>query len=282
MKTPRSLILDSCLWRELDPRNRSHLLILGGAALAFATVLAARLNDGFGLSDSAGVAANSAVMVFLSWAIGRELDPDHPNSAIVAAAVGALILLGGSAAAGALIGVLLALRIVIRTTGQHPSSLDLVVVPALSAVFALAPRGWIGGVVMASALVWDTLLPQPGPRRAWASALVALVAAALVTGLQGTLGEGFRNPRLLGWGVLAFTLLAFAALRWYVPRSGCDRGPGLVELQRLKAGRFLALGTALFAFVWFGGTAVPLLAGLWAALIGVSVAGRLPAPTSSP
>ncbi len=282
MKRLRRLVGNSCLWRSLSPKSRSHLLIVGSAGLAFAVVLAARLNDGHNLVESVGVAVNAGVMLFLSWAVAREIDPDNPGSAFAAAAVGALILLGGTAPAGALVGVLLALRIVIRTTGKHPSPLDLVVVPLLSAVFAFTPRGWIGGLAMAAALVWDTLLPEPGSLRNRGSALVALVAAVAVTTVQGTLGEGFRNPKLLGWVVLAGAMVAFALMNWYVPRSPCDRSRGTVDVQRLKAGWFLALSTGIFAFVWFGGNSVSLLAGLWAALIGVPIAGRLLSREPSP
>jgi hypothetical protein len=266
---------DSTLWRGLSPRNSSHLAIFGCSAAAFAGVLAVQMFDGREPAEAAAVAVNAAVMLFLSWAIARELDPDFPRSAFAAVAVAALILAGGSEAAGASVGVLMALRIAGRSTGKRPSLLDLAAAPVLAAAFAWLPRGWIGGVAVAVALVWDTLLPQPGPRRNYLGALLTLAATVAVTLFRDTLGAGFVTAGWLGWVVVAAALAAFPAIRHYVPRSRCDRSRQTIEPQRLKAARLLALGTGLAGFAAFGTEAAPLLAGLWAALIGIATYGRL-------
>ncbi|HEU4867941.1 MAG TPA: hypothetical protein VFV09_09450 [Actinomycetota bacterium] len=273
-----AVIGNSTLWRGLSPRNSSHLTIFGCCAVTFAAVLAIQVIDGREPAAAVAVAANAAVMLFLSWAIARELDPDFPRSAFVAAAVAALILAGGSEAAGASVGVLMALRIAGRSTGKQPSLLDLVAAPVLAAAFAWLPRGWIGGVAVAVALVWDTLLPEPGPRRNHVGAALTLAATVAVTLFRDTLGTGFVTGGWLGWAVVAAALAAFPAIGHYVPRSRCDRTRQTIEPERLKAARLLALGTGLAAFVVFGTEAAPLLAGLWAAVIGIAIYGRL-APT---
>jgi hypothetical protein len=266
---------NSTLWRGLSPRNSSHLAIFGCCAAAFAGVLAVQLMDGREPAAAVAVAVNAAVMLFLSWAIARELDPDFPRSAFAAVFVAALIMAGGSEAAGASVGVLLALRIAGRSTGRKPSLLDLVAAPVLAAAFAWLPRGWIGGVAVAVALVWDTLLPQPGPRRNYLGAALTLAATVAVTLLRDTLGAGFVTGGWVGWVAVAAALAAFPAIRQYVPRSRCDRTRQTIEPKRLKAARRLALGTGLAAFVVFGTEAAPLLAGLWAALTGIAIYGRL-------
>lgn len=231
--------------------------------------------DGRSAVEAGAVALNAAVMLFLGWAIARELDPDHPRSAFVVTAIGALILLAGSAPAGASVGLLVAMRVVIRSTGKRPSVLDLIAIPMLAGAFAWLPRGWIGGLAMATALVWDTLLPDPGPRRGDAAAAATLAVTAAVTLYRDTLDAGFDGAGVVGWIVVGAALLAFVALKHYVPRSQCDRSSKTIIASRLRVGRMLALGTGLAAFAAFGTGAVPLLAGAWASLIGVAVHDRL-------
>lgn len=266
---------NSTLWRGLSPKNKTHLAIFGCCSVAFAGVLAVQVMDGREPAAAVAVAVNAAVMIFLSWAIARELDPDFPRSAFVAVGVATLILAGGSEAAGASVGVLMALRIAGRSTGKRPSLLDLVAAPVLGAAFAWLPRGWIGGVAVAVALVWDTLVPEPGPRRNYAGAALTLAATVAVTLFRDTLGAGFVTGGWLGWVVVAAALTAFPAIRHYVPRSRCDRTRQTIEPERLKAARLLALGTGLAGFAVFGTEAAPLLAGLWAALIGIAIHDRL-------
>lgn len=265
---------NSSLWRGLSPKNPLHLAILGCCGLAFAAVLTVQVVDGKEPAAAVAVAVNAGVMLFLSWAIARELDPDFPRSAFVSVVVAALVLSGGSEAAGASVGVLMALRIAGRSTGKQPSLLDLAAAPVLAAAFAWLPRGWIGGVAVAAALVWDASLPEPGRRRNYLGAALTLAATVAVTLFRGTLGAGFETGGWLGWVVVAAALVAFPAIRNYVPRSRCDRSRRTIEPARLKAARLLALGTGLAAFAVFGTEAAPLLAGLWAALIGIAIYGR--------
>jgi hypothetical protein len=269
---------NSSLWRELSVHNRNHLLIGAGSALAFALAAGAALGDGAERMEAIAVGVNIAVMVFLGWAVGRELDPDEPRSAFVAALVAALLLIGGSGPAGAMVGILLALRIVVRSTGKAPSLLDLALIVPLAATFAWLPRGWVGGAAMAAALVWDTRLPRPGRVRNLLGAAAALAVALGVALARGTLGAGFQTPSPLDWAAVAGAAVAFPAMRQYVPRSTGDRSRARIPPERLRAGRRLALGSGLGAFVFFGGAAVGLLAGVWASSIGVAVFDRLVGP----
>jgi hypothetical protein len=276
------LLGNSCLWRGLSPKNRSHLLIFACCAVAFAAVTVVQMRDGRSAVEAGSVALNAAVMLFLCWAIGRELDPDNPRSAFVVTAVGALILLAGSAPAGASVGVLLALRIVIRSTGKRPSVLDLVAIPLLAGAFAWMPGGWVGGVAMTAALVWDTLLPDPGPRRGYSAAGATLAVTAIVTVYRQTFDAGFDTSGVAGWVAIGAAVVAFVALKHYVPQSRSDRSSRTIDSERLRAGRILALGTGLVAFAAFGTGCVPLLAAVWASLIGIAIFDRLLPSQASP
>lgn len=268
----------SALWRGLSPRNRNHLVIVAASALAFAVAAGIRLTDGGETVQAAAAGINAGVMVFLGWAVARELDPDRPRSAFVAALLTALLLFGGSGPAGAMIGVLLALRIVTRSTGKAPSGLDLFVIALLAATFAWLPRGWIGGAAMAAALVWDRRLPRPGAGRNLPAAAITLATAVAVAVARGTFGAGFVPPGPLEWAAVAGAAVAFPAMKQYAPRSVGDRSGRRIDPERLRAGRLLGLGAGLGAFIWFGAGAVGLLAGLWGSLIGVAVHDRLISP----
>jgi hypothetical protein len=221
-------------------------------------------------------------MLFLCWAISRELDPDHSRSAFVATAAGALVLVAGSAPAGASVGVLLALRVVVRSTGKRPGVLDLFAIPLLAAAFAWMPRGWIGGVVMAAALIWDTLLPNPGARRGHAAVGVTLAVTAAVTLYRQTLDIAFASSGVVRWVAVGAAVLGFVALKHYVPRSRADRSRNTIDPQRLRAGRVLALGIGLVAFAAFGTDAVPQLVALWASLAGIAISDHLIPAQASP
>jgi len=264
----------SSLWRALSPRNRSHLLILGLAALVFAGVLAVRLAGGANAAEATKAAVNPAVMLFLGWAVARELDPDSPRSAFVAAAACGGILLAGSAPAGVSVALLVALRIVVRSTGKAPTLVDLVGLTVLAAAIALTPRGWIGGVIVAAALAWDSRLPEPGTRRNHAGAAVVVGAGLTMAQLRDTFAVEFVTPDVGQWTAAALGIAGLLLLKRYTPRSYQDRRKAPIRRERLLAGRALAGGTGTAAFALFGGVAIPLLAPLWGALVGVALHDR--------
>lgn len=125
-------------------------------------------------------AAAAALATFAAWAIARELDPDRPRSASVAAllAVPATVLFGVPAPA-ALFVALVTTRILARSTGLAPKTTDLAVVTLGSIAVADTPWGWAAGIVLAFAVVRDATLPGAPPVNA---GLWGLVLAVGVTG----------------------------------------------------------------------------------------------------
>lgn len=263
------------LHRSLSPKNRSHVTIIGASALASAVSFGAQLASGRDLAGAATAAINAGVMLFLTWAVAREIDPDSPASALLAAIFGALILTAGSAPAGVMVAVLVALRVVVRSTGHPPTILDLASLPVLAGLVSLLPAGWIGGLLMVVALVLDTRLPRTAPLRNLAAAVVVAGATALATLLQGGFVE-FVPPGIGEWIVVIAAAVSFAILRRYIPRSKTDREPFTIPAGRLQAGRVLAAAGCIAALVALGGGAVALLAGVWAAFIGVAAHDRMP------
>ncbi|HEX2054354.1 MAG TPA: hypothetical protein VHJ78_11600 [Actinomycetota bacterium] len=260
----------SSLWRSLSARNPHHLLMAALCAAGFGVVAAKHLGNGATPAEALGPAFNLAVLLFLGWAIAREIDPDHSWSAYPALALTAAIVgVAGATPAGAMVAMLFALRLVIRSTGQAPTPLDLLFLTLLAGGVAGMPRGWIGGAAAAAAMAWDTRLPSPGARRNVFAAAVAFVASLAVAGTTGNLRIGFVEPGPFEWVTAGAGVLAFALLRTYKPTSVEDRGRSTINSERLVAGRRLTLATGAVAFVLFGASAVPLLSAVWAALTAV-------------
>ena len=263
------------LWRSLTPRNPFHRAIAGTCALLLLAILSIQLSRGADPVKALLVSANGAVMVLLAWAVARELDPDAPVSALVAAAVGAAMLLGGSAPAPAMVALLASLRIVTQSTGKAPTPVDLAALPVLAAAAASTPGGWIGGAALAAALLADGFLRSQGSAAGYGAAAAALAAALGVAMARDTLNLRSTPPSSLEWAVGAAILIAFTALRRYEPQSVQDRSSSRITPNRLEAGRRLALGSAVGSLALFGPGAVPLLSGAFASLLGIAINDRL-------
>lgn len=159
--------------RIIDPRRpASRVAIL-------APIGAGLIVLGFDSSDF-GRAVVAGVSTFAAWAIARELDPDHPQSATIAAVLtpfGTVLL--GAPALAALFVAMLTVRIVARTTGLPPRATDLAVLTAGAVLFADTPWGWAAGILLAFAMVRDAALPGEPPPNAglWGGVLAIGVTA---------------------------------------------------------------------------------------------------------
>lgn len=271
MRTVRVTALVSritSLVRWLDLRLPSNRFVVLAALVAFGAVLGYELYAGAEMAAGLLEAALAAGAIFLAWALGRELDPDEPASA-GAATIGAVLLLaGGEPNLAASLSVLVALRIVVRTTGRTPTALDLLFVTGLAAFTARTADGFPASLALPAALLVDHLLAKP--RGALWAGLAAAVAALAAAFYFGTIIPAPIAPSPLEWGLLGLAALAILTLRVPAPRSRDDRRAPLSR-QRLKLATVLAgavgVATALFA----GGHAVWALLPVWAALAAVAL-----------
>jgi hypothetical protein len=264
----------STVVRLFDPSLASNRF----AVVAFLGVLGAAFAlDVSGGDDSAaqaaGAALRAALAVFLAWAIARELHPDLPLAATVAAAAALPILLSGEPRLGAVVAMLFAVRVVAGTTGREPAALDLVGLPALAAYSARSPGGVVAGLALAGALALAALQEQP--RRPWAlaSAVAAAVLVVAVAVQQGTIAPDPQAPTALQWGLLGMAAPAAASmlLRCPAPTSVGDLSGMLLSAARLRDARRLAVVAGIVTLGWLGGAGIPALVGLWAAVIGLGL-----------
>lgn len=260
----------SGLARPIDtnyPSNR-RILVLSAAVLVAAWLLLG-LRTGTWLA-ALGSAALAALACFLAWALARELDPDQHDAALLGAALTLPgLLAAGLADIGALFLVLLAMRVVNRTTGVAATALDLGLLLVLAVLVAL-PAQPVYLAAAGVAVLLDGVLSPPSRRRLITGIGAAMIAAAVVIVV---LPEGPRPaPELIAMLsalVLAALFTPVVLAQTGIESTADETGEPLIP-RRVQAGQLLALGTALAAAYWQGSAGLAALWPLWAAVLGAA------------
>jgi len=261
--------------RAIDPHYPTNRAIVLLALVVFLVGTALRLLEGGAWGASLGWGLGAAVSVFLAWALGRELDPDHPLSAFVAAGLAlAGLFLFHLPELLPLFWMLVLLRIVDRSVGLPARIWDSLGLLALGAWLGWQGT-WIYGPITAVAFLLDAVLPPTG-RRQLILAVVALLFAIVTLALRGTLRGPGDLPLLATLAVLAmsalFVLVAVSSrrLRTVGDATGLPLHP-----PRVQAGQGLALLFALLLAWWAGSDGVMSLLPLWAAILGTGLVALL-------
>lgn len=215
--------------------------------------------------------AQAGLSVFLSWALCRELDPDHALAAFVAAG----LVLGGLLVWGlpqfsVLLWLILILRVINRTMGLPAGILDSLAVLGLGIWLSLQGN-WAYGIVTVFAFLLDSQLPIRAPRQ--------LVFAVL--GVVGTTTAAILAGELPWDGGLSLlgALIVLGASASFVPvivesqdvTSVGDQTGEPLEPVRVQAAQVLALFVGLETAFLGGIPALGSLMPLWAAVLGASL-----------
>ncbi len=257
--------------RAVDLRLFSNRFAVAASAAAGAVVFGwESLRNGAAFSTLAP-AANAAVSTFLAWALARELDPDRPRSANVAAVLAGLAPVAfGEAALAGLFALLLGARVLVRSTGLPPTPLEALALVGLAFLSARAGAGWPAGLLLAFALARDHRLSPGGP--SWELAfgfLAALAATASVTLAQALAGPWIR-PGLGALAAAGAGTIAGVMARPYLPISRADLTGGVLQPRRLQSARRSTLATLLLAAVVAGDPGIAQLAAGWASLVAIA------------
>ncbi|HSJ27824.1 MAG TPA: hypothetical protein VLB67_06395 [Acidimicrobiia bacterium] len=252
--------------RTIDPRlasNRVALLLPMGAGLLL-----------FGLGDLRRAMAGG-LATFAAWAIARELDPDRPRSATLAATLAVCAALAvGTPAPAPLFIALVTLRILVRTTGLPPKATDLAVVSAAAVAAADTPWGWAAGILLAFAIVRDAALPGDPPAAAAIWGAVTAVGVTVRVALSDELGL-WEYPDLTALVVLVTGIVGAAIVVRPVPvLSLGDYTLVPLEPRRLREGAVFGILTAVVVVLVAGHAGVVAVAPLLLAFAAVAV-GRV-------
>lgn len=271
----RAAGMASALVRPFDSGVASNRFILLVTPLTgvVAGVVSMAAGEGLGEAWRRGISGGGAA--FLSWAIGRELDPDRPSTACVAASLGPwLILIGSPDLLGSAL-ILLTARMVAGTTGRWVTRVDVVVMVIATAGVAARPTG--AGFAAVTVLgVAVAAVYEPRARSRMLIGAAAIAGAA--TGAAWWAGRSPSGPTSPGGAVLVLFIagvvgagLSVVLLRRVAAPT--DRGHGeTVSTARVRLARVTATAAALGAWMWAGDAGVPAASPLWTAL-GVSAIG---------
>lgn len=255
--------------RPIDPNYPTNRAIAILAALvAFAATLL-KLATGLALLQSGLWGLSAGLAVFLTWAICRELDPDNDLSAFVAvgwALIG--LIFWGLPNASVLFWILLAVRIVNRTTGLSATIFDSLGVVAFGSWLSFQGN-WGIGFFTAVAFFLDAQLPS-GKQQQMIFALVSgvLAALALVIGNRAFGAEGIPLALGIALGCIGAFWLVFASSQTMATIAD-DTGEAL-NGNRVQSGQILALSAGLEIALWQGTAGLVAVMPLWAAVLGAA------------
>jgi hypothetical protein len=250
------------------PTNRAiALLTLGviaaGAAFQFFT--------GHSLTHSGVWGLQTGLAVFLSWALCRELDPDHDLVAFMAAGLAlAGSFVWGAGSLGSIFWLIVLLRIVNRTTGLKATLLDSLGVLGLGAWLAWQGN-WGYLSVTALGLLADALLGDRNNRQIALAALAAGLGVAVLI-LSGQIWEKSRAS-LTMLGIAVGLSAVFMPL---IARSGeiyslVDANRQPLNPRRVQVAQGLALLAGMQAALWSGAEGLAAFQSLWAATTGATL-----------
>lgn len=237
----------SSIGRPLDPKFRTNQVVLAlmpaGAGLGAVTAwLGGQSGEQVLLQ-----AIHFFLIVYCSWALARELDPDDHVAAFISLAI-ALFAALTVASPGILIvfATLGLVRIVNRSTGLAARQLDSVIVMLLAIAVIYSAQSPYFGLVAALAFILDGSLKEP-LRRQWIYALVCFggTIVYLVDHDVGLINLAVPDS-LFGWLALLFLLIfALNTLLLKEVHSRSDVNGATLDLSRVRGGMVVGLMAAL-------------------------------------
>lgn len=273
----------SAIARPVEPRYLTNLALLVLMGLTLVGLAATALVRGAAPVDAVLAGLMGALVVFATWALGRELAPDDDPAAFVALVpVAAVVTVGVTPQLLGPFVVLGLIRVVSRCVGPPATLLDRVALVVLTFVVAREGHGYAVGVAAVLAFGLDAVLTgrsEPGdaegvPDRAPARQTWAFAALAAATTAMGmAIGEPSLAVVAPGpWTVAAIVtaaLFAVVTLTQPAPRSPHDAWPDVpLRLSRVRGGMLVALLASVPTLL--GGDAAVLAWGVpWAACAGV-------------
>ncbi|MFV1962710.1 MAG: hypothetical protein ACC658_12875 [Acidimicrobiia bacterium] len=195
------------------------------------------------------------VHTFLVWALVRELDPDHNSTALVAGFVAGLWIVVGFDVEGILpaIGLLLAARVVVNTTGRRPLVWDLAALGVLAAAISFTAAGWVAGFGLALAIYIDDRMEQRHTTAGAVTAALAALGASLIATLSQVFPQQMPDIRQLLVVIIGVLALMAVVREPEPPTSLVDsRLKTPISQDRLHAGRGL-IGVLVFGAAFLAG-----------------------------
>lgn len=257
----------SALARPMDLKystNRAILILMAAINVLFFFVHWA---SGVMAWEALVYAFQAGISVFLAWAIGRELDPDHGLTAFVSAALMlALLFLFPLPNLLALFWLLLLVRLLNRTVGLPPTLLDITSILGLTAWLCFQ-ENWMYGLLTTMVFLQDQFVFKSAQKFAW-----PVVVASLITVVYLLIELAIVIPNMfigiLAAGGLTFTFFVLFSLKASDLKSvGDETGEPLLP-KRMKAAQLSAAFIVLLFLLLEGDAAFAGFLPVWTAMLG--------------
>lgn len=237
----------SSIARPLDPSWPSNKAVL--MLLPVALVLGALTGwyRGGGVAEILQVAVNFLLILFGSWALARDLNPDDHAAAFISMAVALLAaLLLESPGILVVFATLGLVRIVNRSTGLEARKFDSMLVMVLAIWVMYATSSPFFGAVAGLAFILDGSLREP-LRRQWVFGLICIGSSVVYMVDHDFSFAGLSPPdTLFEWMSLLF-LLIFALdsllLKKVLSKGDMSRRP--LDVGRVRGGMMIGFLAAL-------------------------------------
>ena len=257
--------------RSIDPNFPTNRAIAALVAIVVFGGTVFRLFGGVSLVQSAAWGIAAGLGIFLAWALGRELDPDHDPSAFVGAGLALVgLVFFGLPNLGVLFWVLVLVRIVNRTVGLPAKLTDSLLFVGLGG-WLTWQGNWVFGLMTALAFFLDSRLSRPHKRHL-VFAAIALIGTAILLIVHGNILGGGRPslPAILAvFGIsVLFVPVVFASREL---RTVSDETNEPLDAKRVQAAQVVAILTGIQIALWGDAPGVIALLPLWATVLGLSL-----------
>jgi hypothetical protein len=267
--------------RPLEPEYRSNKAVLILMPLGAALGAVTAWMDGQTALEVLQQAVFFLLVVFGSWALARELDPDDHTAAFISMAAGVFAALLVDAPGLLIVFVTLPLvRIVNRSTGLAARMSDSVIVMLLVFLVIYATESPFFGLVAALAFILDGSLKEP-LRHQWVFGLICL-GATIVYMVDHDIGVTHLSApdSLFEWLALLFLLIfALNTLLLKKVHSKGDSSGKTLDLSRVRGGMAVGLFAALQGIVRPDGVVI-IVATIAGICVGMAFRKGFKAPAS--
>lgn len=241
----------SSIARPLEPGYSTNKAVLFLMPLGAVIGAVSAWMNGLGGSGMMHQSVVFLLVVFGSWALARELDPDDHTAAFISMAAAVLAALTVAAPGLLIVFVTLGLvRIVNRTTGLAARKTDsfLLMVLAIGVIYSTSSPYF--GLVAAMAFILDGTLKEP-LRHQWVFGLICL-GGTIVYMVDHDIGitQISVPDRLFEWlGLLFLLIFALNTLLMKKIHAKGDVTHKRLDLNRVRGGMAVGLFAALQAIV---------------------------------
>lgn len=246
------------------PTNRAIIIIV---ALIIVLGTPVKLLLGSSFLSSIVWAFGTGGALFFSWALTRELDPDHNASAFIAVTVTlAVFFITDLPNLLALLWLLIVIRILNRITGIAPTIFDLIGTSIVAIVLNWQAT-WLYGLITALVLYIHLSIDSKKSRRLLLVALlILLVVVSAILGITSLITIS-----------ASLTVMAMVLSILFIPpilftnrlQSLTDITEEPVSVSRLRITRVVAIVTGFLVVLTLGNDGFYDLLPLWSAVVGI-------------